>query len=118
MADEIKFELVTPSEMLFSDSVGMAVIPGSEGLFGALPRHAATLANLQRGLLNVYKNGAITRRFLIDGGVADVLPERVIILSERAVDLDAVSVQNLDEQLADATEAEAAFVTAVKEAIQ
>jgi F0F1-type ATP synthase epsilon subunit len=54
---------------------------------------------------------------LIDGGVADVLPERVIILAERAVDLDAVSTQHLDEQLVNATEAEAAFVNAVKEAV-
>ncbi len=117
MADVIKIELVTPSEMLFSDSAEMVVIPGSEGVFGVLPRHAATLANLQRGTLDVYNNGAITRRFLIDGGVADVLPERVIILAERAVDLDAVSTQHLDEQLVDANEAEAAFVNAVKEAI-
>ncbi|MCH1428122.1 MAG: ATP synthase F1 subunit epsilon [Alphaproteobacteria bacterium] len=117
MADVIKIELVTPSEMLFSDSAEMVVIPGSEGVFGVLPRHAATLANLQHGTLKVYNNGAITRRFLIDGGVADVLPERVIILAERAVDLDAVSTQHLDEQLVNATEAEAAFVNAVKEAV-
>ncbi len=117
MADAIKLEIVTPSRMLFSDSVEMVVIPGSEGEFGVLPRHAPTLANLQRGALNVYNNGTVTRRFLIEGGVADVLPERVIVLAERAVDLDAVSTQNLDEQLVNATEAEAAFVNAAKEAV-
>ncbi len=117
MADAIKIELVTPSKMLFSDSAEMVVIPGSEGEFGVLPRHAPTLANLQRGTLNVYNNGAVIRRFLIDVGVADVLPERVIVLAERAVDLDAVSIQHLDEQLVNATEAEAAFVNAVKQAV-
>ncbi len=117
MADAIKIELVTPSKMLFSDSAEMVIIPGSEGVFGVLPRHAATLANLQRGTIDVYNNGSVTRRFLIDGGVADVLPERVIVLAERAVDLDAVSIQHLDEQLVDSTEAEAAFINAVKEAV-
>ena len=117
MIDVIKIELVTPSEMLFSDSAEMVVIPGSEGVFGVLPRHAATLANLQCGTLNVYNNGAVTRRFLVDGGVADVLPERVIILAERAVDLDAVSTQYLDDQLVDATDVEAVFLNAVKEAV-
>ena len=117
MVDAIKIELVTPSKMLFSDSAEMAVIPGSEGEFGVLPRHAPTLANLQRGTLNIYDNGTVTRRFLIDGGVADVLPERVIVLAERAVDLDAVSTKHLDEQLLNATEAEAAFVKAIKEAV-
>ena len=117
MADTIKIELVIPSKMLFRDTADMVVIPGSEGEFGVLPRHAPTLANLQRGTLNIYDNGAVTRRFLIDGGVADVLPERVIVLAERAVDLDAVSTKHLDEQLLNATEAEAAFVKAIKQAV-
>ena len=117
MSDGIKIEIVTPSEMLFTESVDMAVIPGSEGFFGVLPRHAATLANLQRGRVDIYNNGSITRRFFIDGGVADVLPERVIILAERAVDLDAVSVQQLEEQAVNATQSEISFVNAVKDAI-
>lgn len=117
MAESINIELVTPSEMLFTDTADMVVVPGSEGVFGVLPRHAATLANLQRGEINVYNNGSITRRFFIDGGVADVLPERVIILAERAVDLESVSIQQLEEQAVNATESEASFITAVKKAI-
>tara|TARA_B100001057_G_scaffold317374_1_gene317571 strand:+ start:500 stop:853 length:354 start_codon:yes stop_codon:yes gene_type:complete len=117
MAGEIKIEVVTPSEMLLSDTAEMVIIPGSEGIFGVLPKHAATIANLKLGKLDVYNNGVIKRRFLIDGGVADVLPERVIILAERAVDLDAVSVQNLDQKIINATDTEVAFLNAVKEAI-
>ena len=117
MADGIKIELVTPSEMLLNDYVDMVIIPGSEGLFGVLPRHAATLASLQRGKVDIYNNGSITRRFFIDGGVADVLPERVIILAERAIDLDAVSIQKLEARAIDASNTEASFLNAVKEAI-
>ena len=114
MAESINIELVTPSEMLFTDTADMVVVPGSEGVFGVLPRHAATLANLQRGEIKVYNSGSITRRFFIDGGVADVLPERVIILAERAVDLDSVSIQQLEERAVNATESEASFIAAVK----
>ncbi len=117
MVDRIKIELVTPSKMMFNESADMVIIPGSEGFFGVLPRHAPTLANLQRGKLDVYNNGSITRRFFIDGGVADVLPERVIILAERAVDLDDVSIQQLEEQATNGTDSQASFVNAVKEAI-
>ena len=117
MADRIKIELVTPSEMVFNDSADMVIIPGSEGFFGVLPRHAPILANLKRGKLDVYNNGSITRRFFIDGGIADVLPERVIILSERAVDLDEVSTQQLEEQAHNATDSEFAFIDAVKEEV-
>ena len=117
MAETINIELVTPSEMLFADNADMVIVPGSEGIFGVLPRHAATLANLQQGEISFYNNGSITRRFFIDGGVADVLPQRVIILAERAVDLDAVSIQQLEEQVVNASETEASFATAVKKAI-
>ena len=117
MADGIKIELVTPSEMLLDDYANMVVIPGSEGFFGVLPRHAATIANLQRGKLDIYHNGSITSRFFIDGGVADVLPERVIILAERAVNLDTVSIQKLEAEAINATNTEASFVNAVKAAI-
>ena len=117
MAETINIELVTPSEMLFTDNADMVIVPGSEGVFGVLPRHAATLANLQQGEISVYNNGSIKRRFFIDGGVADVLPQRVIILAERAVDLDAVSTQQLEEQVVSASETEASFATAVKKAI-
>ena len=117
MADGIKIELVTPSEMLLDDYADMVIIPGSEGYFGVLPRHAATLASLQRGKVDIYNNGSITRRFFIDGGVADVLPERVIILAERAIDLDAVSIQKLEAKAIDASNTEASFLNAVKEVI-
>ena len=40
MADTTAFELVTPSRVLMSRDVGMVVAPGTEGLFGVLPRHA------------------------------------------------------------------------------
>ena len=117
MTDGIKIELVTPSEMLFNEYADMVIIPGSEGFFGVLPRHAATLANLQRGKIDIYNNGSITRRFFIDGGVADVLPERVIILAERAVDLDEISIQKLEAEAGNATSTMTSFVNAVKEAI-
>jgi len=33
MAESINIELVTPSEMLFTDTADMVVVPGSEGVF-------------------------------------------------------------------------------------
>ncbi|GIS17872.1 MAG: hypothetical protein CM15mP119_2760 [Alphaproteobacteria bacterium] len=62
----------------------MVVIPGSEGVFGVLPRHSALLANLQRGVVEVYEGGKVIDRLMIDGGIADVTPDSVTILTERA----------------------------------
>lgn len=117
MAETTQLELVTPARTMMSAEVEMVVIPGSEGLFGVLPRHSAMLANLQRGQLEIYEGGKVINRFMIDGGVADVSGERVIVLAERAENLDKVSAEELDLRAADASEADKDFLMAVKAAI-
>ena len=73
MAQTTQLELVTPARVMVSKPVEMVVIPGSEGFFGVLAHHAPVLANLQRGVVEVYKGGKVIDRIMIDGGVADVL---------------------------------------------
>lgn len=117
MAETTQLELVTPARTMVSAQVEMVVIPGSEGLFGVLPRHAAMLANLQRGQLDVYEGGKIINRYFIDGGVADVTSDRVIVLAERAEDLDTVSAEELDRRADAASEADKDFLMAAKAAL-
>ena len=87
MAETTLFELVSPERLVISKDVSMVVVPGSEGLFGVLPRHAPLLADLTRGVVEVHENGKVTDRFMIDGGLADVSGESVTILAERAIHL-------------------------------
>ena len=117
MAETTQFELVTPARVLVQQDVEMVTIPGSEGLFGVLPRHAPVLANLKQGRVDIYENGAVTSSFMIDGGLADVTVEKVVILAQRAEDLSKVSAEELSARAANASEAEAAFLSAVSDAI-
>ena len=41
MAETTQLELVTPARVMVSKAAEMVVVPGSEGLFGVLPRHSA-----------------------------------------------------------------------------
>ena len=113
MAETTQLELVTPACIMAQKSVQMVVAPGVEGLFGVLPRHAALLADLTRGIVEVHEDGKVTDRFMIDGGLADVSGGSVTILAERAVDLGSADVEALKEKVANANEAEAAFLNAV-----
>ena len=116
MAETTQLELVTPSAVMKSQAVEMVVIPGSEGLFGVLPRHAPLLAGLARGIVEIHNGGSVTDRIMIDGGLADVRDAGVTILAERAVDLSKVSSQELEERALSAPQAEAEFLNAaVKE---
>jgi F-type H+-transporting ATPase subunit epsilon len=99
MADTTAFELVTPARVMISRDAGMVVAPGVEGLFGVLPRHAPLISTLQRGVVEVYDNGQVTDRIMVDGGIADVAEDRCTILAERAEKLDADNQAAVEAQL-------------------
>ena len=102
MAETTAFELVTPARVMMSRDAGMVVAPGVEGLFGVLPRHAPLISTLKRGIVEVYDNGQVSERIMVDGGIADVKEDRCTILAERAEKLDASRKGDLQAQLSDA----------------
>ena len=117
MAETTQLELVTPANIMVQKAAEMVVSPGAEGLFGAMPRHAPLLSDLVRGIVEVHENGKVTDRFMIDGGLADVTPEAVTILAERAEDLDAADAADLNTRADGAPDAEADFLRAVAAAL-
>ena len=117
MAETTQFELVTPARVMVSQEAEMITVPGAEGQFGVLARHAPVIANLQMGRVDVYENGQITSSFMIDGGLADVTGEKLVILAQRAEDLSKVSAEELKERAKGASDADAAFLTACAEAV-
>ena len=118
MAETTQLELVTPARIMVQKPAEMVVAPGVEGLFGVLPRHAPLLADLARGVIEVHENGKIVNRYMIDGGLADVTPQAVTILVERAEDLDVADAADLNTRADAAPEAEADFLQAVAEALK
>ena len=113
MAETTQLELVTPGRIMAQKEVQMVVMPGVEGLFGVLPRHAPLLAGLDRGVVEVHEDGKITDRIMIDGGFADVSGGSVTIMAERAIDLGKADAVTLKETAATAPAVEADFLQAV-----
>jgi F-type H+-transporting ATPase subunit epsilon len=85
MAEKIQFELVSPARLLVSSPVEMVVVPGSEGDFGALPRHAPMITTVRPGVIDVYDNGKVSSRIFVAGGFAEVNEERITVLAEEAI---------------------------------
>jgi F-type H+-transporting ATPase subunit epsilon len=113
MAETTQLELVTPARIMVQQQVEMVVVPGTEGLFGVLPRHAPLLADLERGVLEIHENGKTIDRFMIDGGLADVSEKNVTILAERAIHLNGADLTNLKSRASEASGDEADFLNAV-----
>jgi len=84
MAGKLHFSLVSPERELFSGLVDQVDAPGSEGDFGVLADHAPFMTALREGRVTVYDDGKITA-FDIEGGFADVTPQGLTILAEKAV---------------------------------
>lgn len=84
MAEKLFFEVVTPQQAIISEEAEIVVAPGSEGEFGALKGHTTFLTSLKTGSLR-YKDATGKERVLfINGGFAEVLPDKVTILAESA----------------------------------
>ena len=72
MAETLQFELVSPERLVLSQPAEMVVVPGAEGDFGAMPRHAPLISAVRPGVIDVYQGGAITSRIFVAGGFAEV----------------------------------------------
>ena len=92
----LALEIVTPYRAIVHDSVDEVQVPGSEGYFGVLPGHTPMLAMLQVGQL-WYRKGNEKFYLSVAFGVAEVMPDRVIILAdiaERAEEIDVDRAQS------------------------
>ncbi|MEX0923612.1 MAG: F0F1 ATP synthase subunit epsilon [Rhodovibrionaceae bacterium] len=103
MAEEkVEFELVSPEELLVTEAVEMVVIPGEEGDFGVLPRHAPMLSTVRPGVISIYENNAVRDRIFVAGGFAEVTPERCTVLAEMALPVEDLDRADAESKLKDA----------------
>ena len=127
MAATTNLEIVTPSMIIVSEPAEMVVIPGADGDIGALPRHSNLMSTLHRGVIDIYNENKITSKVMIDGGIAEINEDSIIILAERAEKLEKSNKQvfqdkllqfktetnNIDKNIADQASKNASFMQAV-----
>ena len=78
----MNLEIITPDKKLFEGQVKSAVFPGSEGSFGLLNNHAAMIATLKKGTIELTEDNNTIHSFEVNGGVVEVLKNKVIVLAE------------------------------------
>lgn len=70
-------EIITPDRKVFAGEASVVTLPGVDGSFQILNDHAALVSTLQKGDLIADK-----QTFQIEGGVVEVLNNKVLILAE------------------------------------
>lgn len=75
-------EIITPEKKVFSGDVEAVRLPGAEGSFGILNNHAPIIATLKKGIVKVTEKGSKVENFEINGGVVEVLNNKITVLAE------------------------------------
>lgn len=78
----MKLEIITPDKTIFSGEVQLVQLPGLDGLFEILNNHAPMIAALGKGRVKIENEDRKLQYFEINGGVLEVLDNKVLVLSE------------------------------------
>lgn len=93
MAQNIKLSIVTPEKEVVSDDSQIVMAPGSVGEFGVLSGHTPFLTSLKIGAVR-YKDGNGKEQLVfVNGGFAEVLPDKVTILAESAERKEDIDIE-------------------------
>ncbi len=74
-------EIITPDKRVFEGEVSSAQFPGTQGSFEILNNHAHIISTLENGRIRV-TSAAGNQYFQVDGGVVEVLNNKIIVLAE------------------------------------
>ncbi len=106
MADTMQFDLVSPERRLASIQATEVQIPGADGDMTAMAAHAPTITTLRPGVLRVVHGGS-TDEYVVIGGFAEITPEGVTVLAERAMPRGEMTQEMFDTLVAEARSAHA-----------
>jgi len=92
----IRCEIVSQDRVVFEGEADIVILPGTEGEMGILPNHAPLLSTLNYGVMEVRVQGK-EYFFTVAGGVVDVQPDRVVVLTDAAEDIEEIDIRRAEE---------------------
>jgi len=115
----MKLEIVTPNGVIFDAEVKQVNLPGSEGEFGVLPRHATLVSLLDTGVIVIEKEDGSEIAVAINSGYVKVDEEKTTCIVDGAVALSgegsdlAKALENAKELLKSTESSNTAIAAAV-----
>ena len=83
----MKLEIITPNGVIFDNKVKQVTLPGSEGEFGVLPKHATLVSLLEAGVIEIEKSDSSSVAVAINSGYVKVDEEKTTCIVDGAVAL-------------------------------
>jgi len=91
MSMTMHINIVSAESEIYSGTVTQVFAPAEMGEVGVLPRHAPMLSTLKPGVVRVISQDGEEHSFYVSGGILEIQPHVVTILSDtalRAADID------------------------------
>ena len=105
----IHVDVVSAEESIFSGAARFVALPGESGELGILPKHTPLITRIKPGSVRIEKADGSEEFVFVAGGILEVQPDRVTVLSDTAI-----RGKDLDEEKAN--EARLAAQEAIKNA--
>ena len=105
MANTIHVDIVSAEEQIFSGEAEMVYAPAVMGEVGIAPRHTPLISPLKPGEVRLDVGGGKEEFFFISGGILEVQPHLVTVLSDTAIranDLDEAAALEAKKRAEDA----------------
>ncbi len=74
-------DIITPDRKVFSGEASAVTFPGTDGQFQVLNDHAPLVSTLAKGQM-IVQSASGQQTYTVDGGVVEVLQNRVLVLAE------------------------------------
>ena len=79
----MKLSIISPDNVLYTgENVHLVQLPGIDGSFEIMNNHAPLISVLKKGKIKVENKGETPLFFDVNGGVIEVLHNKVLILAE------------------------------------
>ena len=91
MAMTMHVNIVSAEQEIYSGTVIQVFAPAAMGEVGIFPRHAPMLSTLKPGVVRVISQEGDEQTFFVSGGILEIQPHVITILSDtavRAADID------------------------------
>ena len=99
MNNKINFDFVSPEASIVYSEVEMVLIPGIDGDAGILPNHSPFMTTLRQGIVEVTFEEGNVKRYLVEGGFADITQDKMTILAENSINLSDSDSNTLKNEI-------------------
>ena len=86
----LQVEVVSAENEIFSGQAAVVIAPGAAGELGIYPQHAPLLTNLKPGDVRVQTEDGEEQVIYVSGGILEVTPKKVTVLSDTAIRADDI----------------------------